>query len=344
MRGRGSAGNPADRFTQLLVERDPDAPPDAPATVVLRDSARSILAANESPDVPFEWSLNPYRGCEHGCIYCYARPTHEWLGLSAGLDFETRLFAKEGAAALLERELAAPSWRGEMVAISGVTDAWQPVERTLRLTRGCLEVLARARNPTAIVTKSALVLRDLDLLLELERFQAAAVFITVTTLDEELAATLEPRAARPRLRLDVLRQLAEAGIPTGVLVAPVIPGLTDHEIPAILAAARAAGVRHASWQMLRLPYGVKELFSEWLARHRPERRARVLHLLRTLRGGALNDARFGLRMRGEGPHASAIEALFRTSARRLGFAAGRVDLSSASFRRPGATQGQLFSA
>lgn len=333
-RGRGTAENPADRFTELHVERDPDAPPDAPPTVVYRDSSRSLLSKNDSPDIPFEWSGNPYRGCEHGCVYCYARPTHEWLGLSAGLDFETKLFAKPDAPRLLRAELSHPKWEPKVVAFSGVTDCYQPVERTLQITRACLEVMAELKHPTGIITKSALVTRDLDLLKELARHRAVMVCITVTTLDDELAAALEPRAARPAKRLEAIEQLAAAGVPTAVLVAPVIPGLTDHEIPAILEAAAARGATHASWQLLRLPFGVKELFASWLARWRPDRAEKVLNRIRDLHDGKLSESRFGLRMRGEGPFAEQLDKLFKVFAAKHGLARRRFDLDASAFVRP----------
>jgi DNA repair photolyase len=333
-RGRGTAENPADRFTELHVERDPEAPADAPPTVVYLDRSRSLLSKNDSPDIPFEWSANPYRGCEHGCVYCYARPTHEWLGLSAGLDFETKLFAKPDAPRLLRDELSHPKWEPKVIAFSGVTDCYQPVERTLAITRGCLEVMAELRHPTGIVTKSALVTRDLDLLSELARHRAVMVCVTVTTLDDELAGALEPRAARPAKRLETIGQLARAGIPTAVLVAPVIPGLTDHEIPAILEAAAARGATHASWQLLRLPFGVKELFASWLAHWRPERAEKVLHRIRELRDGKLNESRFGVRMRGEGPFAEQLDRLFTVFATKHGLQRRRFDLDASAFVRP----------
>jgi len=344
IRGRGTAENPADRFTELLVERDPEAPPDAPPTVVYVDHSRTLLSKNDSPDLPFEWSANPYRGCEHGCVYCYARPTHEYLGLSAGLDFETKLFAKQDAPKLLRAELSKPKWEPKVVAFSGVTDCYQPVERTLKIMRGCLEVMAELRHPTGIVTKSALVTRDIDLLQELARHRAVMVCITVTTLDDELAAALEPRAARPMKRLETIETLTRAGVPVAVMVAPVIPGLTDHEIPAILAAAAARGATRSGWQLLRLPYGVKDLFAAWLARWRPDRAEKVLHRIRELHDGKLNEAQFGKRMRGEGPFAEQLDRLFKVFAKKHGLLQRRYDLDASSFRRPAPAQGNLFGA
>ena len=269
IRGRGSAHNPANRFLPLEVEReawtlasDPD-----PRTEILEDRSRSIISYNNSPDLGFDASLNPYRGCETGCSYCYARPTHEYFGLSAGLDFESRILAKPEAPALLRRELASPRWEPQVLVLSGVTDPYQPVERRLGITRRCLEVLAEARNPVGIVTKHHRVTRDIDLLRELARYDAVNVQLSITTLDRSLQRRLEPRASTPERRLDAIARLADAGIPVGVNVAPVIPGLTDHEIPAIVDAAAKAGAGRAIYIMLRLPYGVAALFEDWLRRN-----------------------------------------------------------------------------
>jgi DNA repair photolyase len=311
-------------------------------TRFFRDVSRSIVAHNDSPDVGFRVSVNPYRGCEHGCIYCYARPGHEYFGLSPGLDFETKIFVKERAPALLRAALMDPKWEPQLLAMSGVTDCYQPIERRLQLTRRCLQVLAEFRNPVGIVTKNALVLRDVDVLQELARFQAAIVIVTVTTLDDDLAAVMEPRASRPARRLEAIAGLAEAGIPVSVMLGPMIPGLTDHEIPAIVKAAADAGATSASWLLVRLPHGVKDLFQAWLARHRPERRGKVLNRLRDLRGGRLNDPRFGTRMRGEGQWADAIEQLFESSIARAGLRHRNFEVNTRAFRRPGPRQGALF--
>jgi DNA repair photolyase len=337
LRGRGATDNPANRFERLHVEgvtewTDPDDP--APRTVFLKDASRTILARNDSPDVGFDVSINPYRGCEHGCIYCYARPTHEYLGFSAGLDFETRIMVKEDAPALLREALRSPRWRPRPIGISGVTDPYQPVERRLRITRRCLEVLAELRNPVAVITKNHLVTRDVDLLAELAGHRAAAVAVSVTTLRPELQRVMEPRTATPARRLDAIRRLAEAGIPVRAMVAPIVPGLTDTEIPAILSAAAAAGATGASYILLRLPHGVKGLFAEWLDAHFPDRRNRVLNRVRDVRGGALNDPRFGSRMRGQGAYADQIRQLFETARRRAGLDGEPVSLSAAAFRRP----------
>src|SRR5262245_7728958 len=286
--GRGAADNPSNRFDKLAYTADPDAAaPDAarPSTEFLRDASRSILARNESPDVGFDVSINPYRGCEHGCVYCFARPSHETLGFSSGLDFETKILVKEDAPELLRAELASPKWTPQVIAISGVTDAYQPIERELRLTRRCLEVLAEFRNPALLVTKNHLVARDRDLLGDLARDRAAGVFLSVTSLDGELQRTMAPRASAPDRRLAAIRMLAEAGVAVGVLVAPIIPGLTDHEMPAILCAAAEAGARFAGYVPLRLPYAVKDLFDRWLGDHFPDRKEKVLRRIRDLRGG-----------------------------------------------------------
>ena len=301
-----------------------------------------MISRNQSPDVPFETSLNPYRGCEHGCIYCYARPGHEYLGLSAGLDFETQIFVKEDAPALLRRALENPRWTPQVIALSGVTDPYQPVERRLLLTRRCLEVLAAFRNPVGLITKSGLVARDIDVLQELARYQAVSVTLSVTTLDPELARRWEPRAAQPRARLAAIRSLARAGIPVGVNVAPIAPGLNDHEAPAILKAAAEAGAGWAAYLLLRLPFGVKDLFARWLEDHYPERRNKVLGHIREVRGGRLNDNRFGTRMRGEGLYAEQIGDLFRLARQRAGLAERGPALSAEHFRRPGADQLSLF--
>ena len=343
IRGRGAAANPANRFEKLAVVPDPTAAdPDSPPlrTVFLRDTSRSIIARNDSPDVGFEFSLNPYRGCEHGCVYCYARPTHEFLGFSAGLDFETRILVKEDAPALLRAALLRPAWTPAPIALSGVTDPYQPVERRLGLTRRCLEVLAEFRNPVVVITKNHGVTRDTDLLAELARHRAAMVFLSITSLDAKLQRTLEPRTSTPERRLAAVEQLAKAGIPVGTMVAPLIPGLTDHELPAILKAAAGAGARSAAFTPLRLPLGVADLFEQWLQTHFPERKEKVLGRIREIRGGKLNDPRMGTRMRGEGVYADQLRALFHTICRRQGLNRDKIQLSVAAFRRPDTT-GQL---
>ena len=336
-----AAGSDRDR----AGEPDRGLPPLAPAvaTSFHRDASRTILAENTSPDVGFRYSVNPYRGCEHGCIYCYARPSHERLGWNAGLDFETRIAVKEDAPHLLHGTFSSPRWQPQTVALSGNTDCYQPVERQLRLTRRCLEVFAEFRNPVAVITKSALVTRDADLLAALARRRAAQVRISITTLDPALARRMEPRAASPERRLEAIARLADAGIPTAVMVAPVIPGLTDEEMPRILAAAAAAGARSASWIFVRLPHPVDGLFLDWLGRHLPDRRDRVVRRIRETRGGSgrLSDARFGRRMRGEGEYARQLAALFAASARRHRLDAPLEPLRTSSFRRPPAPGAQL---
>ncbi|OAI51552.1 radical SAM protein [Planctomycetaceae bacterium SCGC AG-212-F19] len=342
IRGRGAADNPGSRFDPIRYDPDPDTPPEeapAPQTQFFRDTSRSLITYNDSPDVGFNASINPYRGCEHGCPYCYARPTHEYFGLSAGLDFETKIFVKEDAPQLLRKELASPKWTPQTLGISGVTDCYQPIERKLQVTRRCLEVLAEFRNPAGIVTKSALVTRDIDVLTELARHAAAAVFLSITSLDADLIGKMEPRTARPHARLAAVRELAGAGIPVGVLVAPVIPGLTDHEMPAIIDAAAQAGARCAGFVVLRLPFGLPELFTGWLERHYPERKDKVLSRIRELRSGKLNDANFGSRMRGQGPIAEAIKGMFQLACRKSGIANRGIKLSAAAFRRAGAQRG-----
>jgi DNA repair photolyase len=353
LRARGAAQNPRNRFDRLAYVELPEleigelADPDAADPRPLRtrffdDPTRSLLARNQSPDVGFDVSINPYRGCEHGCVYCYARPTHEYLGLSAGLDFETRILVKRSAPEQLQRALASPRWKPEVIGVSGVTDAYQPVEQRLRLTRGCLEALVRFRNPVAIVTKSALIERDADLLARLASHGAAAVFVSVTTLDPELARRMEPRAPSPQRRLEAVRALARADVPVGVLVGPVIPGLTDHEAPALVEAAARSGAGFLRHILLRLPHGMPALFESWLERHYPERRAKVLSRIREIRGGRLNDPRFHLRHRGRGPYAEQIHALFALACRRAGLSEQGPTLSTAAFRRPGGPQLSLF--
>lgn len=343
-KGRGAAENPHNRFERLAIEADAEdalfadeTGPQAPRvrTEILRDHSRSILTHNDSPDIPFDTSINPYRGCEHGCIYCYARPTHEYLGFSAGLDFESRILVKEEAGALLRRELAARAWTPRKIVMSGVTDPYQPVERKLEVTRGCLAVLAELRHPVGIITKNELVTRDLDLLSELHSHGAASVSLSITSLDGDLARKLEPRASHPRDRLKAVARLASAGIPVCVMVAPILPAITDHEIPAILEAAAEAGAQVAGYTILRLPGAVGGLFESWLDEHFPDRKEKVLHRIREMRGGQLTDSRFGHRMRGEGIYAEQIRTTFHTFRRRFGLDRPLPELSVAAFRKPG---------
>jgi DNA repair photolyase len=326
-KGRGATFNPKVRFESIALDPFDDgwqsleriaeeAPP--PRTEVFSDTSRSVIARNQSPDIPFDRSINPYRGCEHGCIYCYARPSHAYLGLSPGLDFETKLFAKHDAAALLEQELAAPGYRCAPIALGPNTDPYQPLERRLQITRSVLEVLARCRHPVTIVTKSAAILRDVDLLAPMAADGLARVFVSVTSLDPALARRLEPRAAAPHRRLQAIEQLSAAGIQVGAMVAPIIPGLTDHQLEAILAAVARAGARDASYVLLRMPYETKDLFDDWLQAHAPLRKEHVLSLVRQCRGGRLNDPTFGRRMRGEGAYAKLIAKRFAVARRKHG--------------------------
>ena len=310
-------------------------------TTVTMESARSIITRNESPDVPFARSINPYRGCEHGCIYCFARPSHAYLGLSPGLDFESRLFAKPDAPRLLEEELRRPGYQARVIALGTNTDAYQPAERDLGITRAILEVMAAFSHPFSIVTKSALILRDIDILASLARRGLVAVMVSVTTLDDGLARRLEPRAAAPRRRLETIRELAGAGIPTGVVAAPMIPGLNDHELEAILEAAAGAGAGTAGYILLRLPLELQDLFREWLEAHVPHRAGRVIKLVRETRGGALDDPRFGSRMKGSGPYARLLARRFKRACRSLGLGAGDWALDTSLFRPPPRAGDQL---
>ncbi|MGO9199813.1 MAG: PA0069 family radical SAM protein [Limisphaerales bacterium] len=343
-RGRGTTSNPPNRFEKLSLERDPDWDPEqdpAPRTQFYRDLSQTLITFNDSPDIPFRASVNPYRGCEHGCSYCYARPFHEYLGFSAGLDFETRIMVKENAPELLRRELASRKWEPQELAMSGVTDCYQPIERRLQLTRRCLEVLAEFRNPVSITTKNYLVTRDLDLLRELAAWQAVQVNFSINSLDPDLARQLEPRASSPRQRLAAVELLANAGVPVGVLVAPVIPALTDHEIPSVLAAAKAAGAVWAGTEVLRLPLAVAPIFEQWLQQHVPEKKDKILGRIRALRAGKLNDPRFGSRMRGEGIFAEQISQMFHVARRRAGIPEDGPELSTTAFRRPAGAQFEL---
>lgn len=325
VRGRGALTNPDNRFSaeaRAAVDdgwESLEAPPGPIATTLERDASRTVISRNDSPDLPFDRSVNPYRGCEHGCVYCYARPTHAWLGYSPGLEFETRLLYKPGAPEQLAAELAAPGYRPAPLMLGANTDAYQPVERELRLTRRVLEVLAEARHPLFVVTKSALVERDLDLLAELAERNLARVAVSLTTLDPELARRLEPRAAAPARRLETIRRVTAAGVPVSVLTAPVIPVLTDPELERLLAEARTAGARHAGYVLLRLPHETRELFEEWLRTHAPLQAEHVLNRIRDSRGGKAYDADFRTRMRGSGPFADLIRQRFRLAVRRLGY-------------------------
>lgn len=336
MKGRGASWNPQNRFETLAYLRDDDAPIEdgLPQTIYLCDPSRTIIAHNDSPDVGFSSSINPYRGCEHGCIYCFARPFHEYLGFSAGLDFETKIVVKEDAPELLREELMKPGWKPEVIAISGVTDPYQPIERKLQITRRCLAVLAEFRNPVCIITKNHLVTRDIDILSELARYKAASVAVSITTLDPNLARIMEPRTTTPELRLAAIEALSKAGVPTTVMVAPVVPAITDHEMPAILKAAREAGAVSAGFVVLRLPLAVAPLFERWLEEHFPDRKEKVLNRIRDLREGKLYDSQWSVRQRGKGIFAEQIKSIFDITCRKLGLNETSNELTTEHFRRP----------
>jgi DNA repair photolyase len=345
-KGRGATINPEGRFETRTQEAFDDgwfqeADARSPDTHVSEERAKSIISRNDSPDVPFSQSINPYRGCEHGCVYCYARPSHAYLGLSPGLDFETRLFAKVNAAEVLRAELSRPGYRCELIALGANTDPYQPIERTLRITRSIIEVLAQCQHPIGIVTKNALVERDLDLLAPMASRKLVEVFISLNNLDAGIARRLEPRCSAPQRRLEAIRRLAAAGVPVGVLVAPVIPFLTDHQIEQVLEQAWEAGARRASYVLLRLPYEIKDLFRGWLEHRYPLKAAHVMSRVQAMRAGRDNDPRFSARMRGEGEFADLLAARFRVACRRLGFnqQARYAQLDTSAFRPPSA-QGQ----
>jgi DNA repair photolyase len=346
-RGRGAVTNPDNRYAEHAREDVDDGwhseEPEPLRTELTIDASRTVISRNQSPDIPFDRSINPYRGCEHGCIYCYARPTHAWLGLSPGLDFESRLFYKPDAAAQLERELARSGYAPATLVLGANTDPYQPIERRLGITRQILGVLRDCRHPVAVTTKSALVLRDLDLLGEMAARHLAAVQISITTLDGALARHLEPRAASPRRRLDAIRALADAGVPTGVLVSPLIPGLTDQDLERVLEAAEGAGATRAGALLIRLPREIKGLFSDWLEAHYPDRAQKVLSLIRQCRGGKLNDAAFGTRFTGTGPVAALLQQRFELAAGRLGLLRQDAgwDLDIGLFRPPASPDPQL---
>jgi DNA repair photolyase len=345
VRGRGSASNPKNRFESIETVPEPPQDSDAissPHTEFFPDRSRSIIAYNDSPDVGFDASINPYRGCEHGCVYCYARPTHEYLGFSSGLDFETKIMVKEDAPELLRKELSSRNWTPQLVALSGNTDCYQPVEKTKQLTRRCLEIFLEFRNPVVIITKNFLVTRDVDILAELARYDCVGVTVSLTTLDHKLSSLLEPRASRPARRLAAIKRLAEAGVPVGYLQAPMIPGLTDAEAPAIGAAAAKAGATFSGYVALRLPFAVKSLFEDWLEQYYPEKKNKVLGRVREIRGGKLNDPNFTSRMRGQGIYAEQMAKLFQLARKKSGIAERWPKLTIEHFQRPGIDQLRLF--
>ena len=340
-KGRGAAINPDQRFTSLHVAYDQGESPERVPTRFYTDHSSTIISRNSSPDLSFEASLNPYRGCEHGCAYCYARPTHEYLGFSAGFDFESKIMVKHDAPALLRAEFAKPSYKPLKLACSGVTDPYQPVEKRLQITRHCLEVMVECRNPVVLVTKNHLITRDIDLLRELAKHHAVAAYISITSLDPKLAHKLEPRASSPEQRLDAIRQLSAAGVPVGVLMAPVIPTINEEEIPAVLSAAAAAGAQFAGSTVVRLPFAVKDIFAAWLEEHYPERKDKVLSRIRDMQGPTMSHGDFGTRFTGEGIWAEQIRALVKVCLKRAGITTGRPDLRTEAFRRPREVGGQM---
>jgi DNA repair photolyase len=342
IRGRGASDNPPNRFEGKYTDYElDDKTGEKPSqdTKLIRDNTKEILSENESPDIPFTFGLNPYRGCEHGCIYCYARPFHEYLGFSAGLDFESRIMVKYDAAQKLRNKFASKNWQPEPITLSGVTDPYQPVERDLEITRDCLKVFADTRNPVGIITKNYLVTRDIDLLGELAKYKAVHVTVSVTTLDRDLARAMEPRTSQPYRRLRAIEKLTDRGISVGVNVAPIIPGLTDHEPADILKAASDAGAKYAGYTIVRLPYAVKELFQEWLEQHFPDRKEKVLNRIRDIREGKLYESEFGKRFHGQGEFANQIRKMFEIQTKKLGFNKNPLSLSIKHFKRP--EQGQL---
>lgn len=353
VRTRGTGVNPHNRFQPIVTDREPaddwyrdpddDSCPDSLATEVVDETVRTIISRNQSPDVPFDQSINPYRGCEHGCVYCFARPTHAYWDMSPGLDFETRLIAKPNAPQRLREALDKPGYRCSAIALGVNTDAYQPIEKHRRITRALLEVLRDYRHPVSIITKGALILRDLDLLSELAADGLCSVRVSLTTLDNDLKRRMEPRTAAPATRLKMIRELQAAGVPTGIILGPVIPFVNDHELEAILQAAHDAGATRASWIMLRLPHEVSELFEDWLQRHFPQRAAHVMNRIRDLRGGKTYDSEFGQRMTGQGPYADLIRQRFNRKARALGFGLHEAEpLRTDLFRRPGGEQLSLI--
>ncbi len=342
VRGRSTGELSKGRFEKLEVELEQGEAVQV-RTEVFYDVTRSILSYNDSPDIGFNASLNPYRGCEHGCIYCYARPSHEFLGLSAGLDFETKLFAKMEAPQLLREELQAKSWKPQTIAVSGVTDCYQPIKRKLGITRKCMEVLADFRNPAVVISKNSLVTRDIDVFQTMNAYKAIHVIVSLTTLDKQVARNMEPRASQPEHRLKTIEALAKAGIPVSVNMAPIVPGLTDHEIPALLKAAAEAGATGAHYTLVRLPYGVKNLFQTWLDEFYPTRKDKILNKIRDSRGGKLYDAEWGTRMKGEGIWAEQIAQMFKQSKKRYGLDKKKSEgLSAEHFRRVADKQLMLF--
>ncbi|MFI5304075.1 MAG: PA0069 family radical SAM protein [Nitrospiria bacterium] len=347
LKGRGISTNPPNRFEKVsrekFVDSEREEDEESPSrTQFLPDSSRSIISFNSSPDIPFEASINCYRGCEHGCSYCYARPTHEYLGFSSGLDFETKIMVKEKAPELLRAALSKKGWRPTILAMSGVTDPYQPIEKRVELTRRCLEILLEFKNPVSIITKNSRVVRDRDILTQMAREKLVVVYISITTLDRNLCSILEPRTSRPEKRLEAISLLNKAGIPVGVMVAPVIPGLNDFEIPRIIQESKRAGARFAGKVLLRLPQSVAPLFEEWLKVHFFDRSEKILNRLRALRGGNLNDPNFGSRMKGQGVFADQIDGLFESACKKAGMNLEDIPITLENFQRPSHGQLSLF--
>ncbi len=349
--GRSAGFNPQNRFEEVTLvpsEEDsrffPDEDRDQKKieTKFFVDASKTVLAKNDSPDIPFTYSLNPYRGCEHGCIYCYARPSHEYLGFSSGLDFETKIMVKRDAPELLRAHFMKKSWEPQVVALAGNTDCYQPAERRLGITRKCLDVFLEFRNPVGIVTKNFLITRDIDILAEMAKLNLVSVFLSVTSLNQDLTRKMEPRTSSPAKKLEAIETLSKHSIPVGVLVAPVIPGLTDEEIPSILRETAERGARFASLQMLRLPFAVKDLFVDWIRREYPDRENRIVSRLKQVRGGKMSSYEFGERMRGSGETANAIHQLFRASCKKYQLNEGELELSTDKFRRPSGPQIEMF--
>ena len=350
-KGRGASFNPKNRFESLTIEKAPEGlteyfeDPEEGRSVLTKfyvDHTRSILAKNDSPDIGFTYSVNPYRGCEHGCIYCYARPTHEYLGFSSGLDFETKIMVKPEAAVLLDEQLSRPSWQPQTVMLSGDTDCYQPIETKLEITRRCLEIFLKHRNPVSIVTKNALIQRDADILKELASLNLVIVTISITSLNHDLIRRMEPRTSIPAKRLETISILTKQGIPVAVNACPIIPGLNDVEIPSILEESSRCGARHAAYTIIRLPNSVKELFVDWLDREMPDRSSAILNRIRDVRNGKLTCADFGKRLNGEGQIAETIEQLFQASCKRFRFNESKLTLSSSAFCRKATPQISLF--
>ncbi len=344
-RGRGASDNPINRFEGHYIDYELDeetGEKPSQKTQLFKDDTKNIISFNKSPDIPFEAGLNPYRGCEHGCIYCYARPYHEYLGFSVGLDFETKIVVKYDAPELLKKTLKSPKWEPQIIAMSGITDVYQPIERKLEITRKCLKVLADFKNPVGIITKNFLVTRDIDILRRLANYKCVNVTLSITSLNKELTELMEPRTSRPYRRLKAIEMLAEAGIPVGVNVAPIIPGLTEHECSDILRAASDAGASHASYIIVRLPYKVKDIFVDWLEQHFPDRKEKIKNRLFDMRGGKLYDAEWANRMSGEGNFSKQIKDVFDIQTKRLGLNKVRSTLTTDFFVKSSGEQLNLF--